>query len=86
MGFELTTLVMIGTDCTGSSKFNYYRITATTAHDELKCNLDGFRLIQQHINNYYKVCLTLKLKITKERHNLSKGDNSNLNMSKILVL
>ena len=31
MGFELTTLVMIGTDCTGSYKSNYHTITTTTA-------------------------------------------------------
>jgi hypothetical protein len=30
-GFELTTLVVIGTDCTGSCKSNYYPITATMA-------------------------------------------------------
>jgi len=30
-GFELTTLVVIGTDYTGSCKFNYHTITATTA-------------------------------------------------------
>ena len=30
-GFELTTLVMIGTDCTGSCKFNYHTITTTKA-------------------------------------------------------
>ena len=29
-GFELTTLVVIGTDCTGSCKSNYHTITATT--------------------------------------------------------
>ena len=28
---QLTTLVMIGTDCTGSCKSNYYTITTTTA-------------------------------------------------------
>ena len=31
MEFELTTLVMIGTDCIGSCKSNYHMITATTA-------------------------------------------------------
>jgi len=31
MGFELTTLVVIGTDCTGSCKFNYHAITTMTA-------------------------------------------------------
>ena len=30
--FELTTSVVIGTDCTGSCKSNYHMITATTAH------------------------------------------------------
>jgi hypothetical protein len=29
-GFELTTLVVIGTDCIGCCKANYYAITATT--------------------------------------------------------
>jgi hypothetical protein len=29
--FELTTLVVIGTDCTGSCKSNYHRITTTAA-------------------------------------------------------
>ena len=29
--FELTTLVVIGTDCTGSCKSNYQTITTTTA-------------------------------------------------------
>jgi hypothetical protein len=30
MGFELKTLVVIGTDCTGSCKSNYHMITTTT--------------------------------------------------------
>ena len=30
-GFELTTLVVIGTDCIGSCKSNYHTITTTTA-------------------------------------------------------
>jgi len=29
MGFELTTLVVIGTDCTGSCKSNYHTIMMT---------------------------------------------------------
>jgi hypothetical protein len=29
-GFELTTLIVVGTDCIGSSKSNYHTITATT--------------------------------------------------------
>jgi hypothetical protein len=31
VGFELITLVVIGTDCTGSCKSNYHAITTTTA-------------------------------------------------------
>ena len=30
-GFELTTLVVIGTDCTDSCKSNYHMVTITTA-------------------------------------------------------
>jgi len=30
-GFELTTSVVISTDCIGSCKSNYYAITTTTA-------------------------------------------------------
>ena len=35
MGFELTTLVVIGTDSTGSCKFNYYMITTMTAPQKI---------------------------------------------------
>ena len=31
VGFKLTTLVVIGTECIGSCKSNYHMITATTA-------------------------------------------------------
>jgi len=31
MGFKLTTLVVIDTDCTGSCKSNYHMITIMTA-------------------------------------------------------
>jgi hypothetical protein len=31
VGFELTTLVVIGTDCIGSCKSNYNTMTATTS-------------------------------------------------------
>ena len=31
VGFELTTLVVIGIDCVGSCKFNYHTIMTTTA-------------------------------------------------------
>jgi hypothetical protein len=31
VGFELTTLVVIGTDCIGSYKYNYHMIMTITA-------------------------------------------------------
>ena len=36
-GFELTTLVVISTDCTGSCKSNCHMITTTTAPSFLLC-------------------------------------------------
>ena len=35
-GFELTTLVVIGSDCTGSCKSNYHMITTTTVRPIVK--------------------------------------------------
>jgi len=40
-GFELTTLVVIGTDCIGSCKFNYHMITTTMA-PSLFCKCSHF--------------------------------------------
>ena len=43
-GFELTTLVVIGTDCIGNYKSNYHTITTTTAtieHDEYNLLLNA---------------------------------------------
>jgi hypothetical protein len=34
-GYELTTLVVLGTDCTGSCKTNYHMITITTVPTRL---------------------------------------------------
>jgi len=39
MGFELITLVMICTNCTGSCKSNYHTITATTAPAQKQDNV-----------------------------------------------
>jgi hypothetical protein len=36
VGFELTTLVVIGTDCIGSRKSDYHTITTTTAPGSIK--------------------------------------------------
>jgi hypothetical protein len=46
-GFELTTLVIIGTDCIGSCKSNYYTITTTTTLSDLwlsQCNTTASKL------------------------------------------
>jgi len=42
VGFDLTTLVVIGTDYTGSCKSNYYAISTTTAPSQ---HVDISRLI-----------------------------------------
>ena len=60
-GFELTTLVVIGTDYTGSCKSNYHTITTSTAPNK---KYDTWRTSQlQHssrINGqYYWICLNL---------------------------
>ena len=39
VGFKLTSLVVIGTDCIGSFKSNYHAITTTTAHLECSANI-----------------------------------------------
>ena len=45
--FELTTSVVIGTDCIGSSKSNYHTITATTAHFSwYSCKLTHLKLLE----------------------------------------
>ena len=44
-GFELTTLVVLGTDCIGSCKSNYHTTTTTTAHNY-------FHFIGLRVNNY----------------------------------
>ena len=47
--FELTTSVVIGTDCIGCSKFNYHTITAT------KRLLDGSLFSQKYFSNIARI-------------------------------
>ena len=58
-GFKLTTLVVIGTDCTGSCKSNYHTITTTMAtisigvwHGWNVTQIKIFYTLSQHTNNY----------------------------------
>ena len=44
MGFDLTTLMVIGTDCTGSCKSNYHTITTTTVVIQVVSHLKHFFL------------------------------------------
>jgi hypothetical protein len=48
-GFELTTLVVIGTDYIGSLKSNYHTITTTTAH----CCKEGLVITLKLIHNIF---------------------------------
>ena len=52
VGFELTTLVVIGTDSTGSCKSNYNIITATTAPKNIKwkVNLIIDQIVETEVN------------------------------------
>ena len=54
--FELTTSVVIGTDCIGSCKSNYHTIRAMMAPHVFKCDI-GYSLmfIYIHILFYYKL-------------------------------
>ena len=48
--FELTTSVMIGTDCISSCRSNYHTITATTASSFSACSLLTIHL---HLNIFH---------------------------------
>jgi len=55
-GFELTTLVVIGTDCTCSWKSNHHTITTTTAPNACQFNfLWHLKKIKWSWNKYYIV-------------------------------
>ena len=57
MGFEFTTLVVIGTDGIGSYKYNYITITTTTAPSNLYYidNIDD--IYRYHIKSYLYIRL-----------------------------
>jgi len=50
VGFELTTSMVIGTDCTGSCKSNYHTITATTAP------VDIGGIVDNHFHKTITIC------------------------------
>ena len=52
-GFELTTLVVIGTDCIGRYKSNYHMIMTTTAHSNVAC-VFYINLKSKKIQFYFK--------------------------------
>ena len=51
-GLELTTLVMTGTDCTGTCKSNYHAITTTTAPQRTKTN-GKLHQLKKEINLFF---------------------------------
>jgi hypothetical protein len=52
-GFELTTLVVISTGCTGCCKSNYHAITTlTTQRKIVKTDVKSIPLIHTHIYIY----------------------------------
>ena len=54
VGFELTTLVVIGTDCIGSYKFNYHTTTMTPWSWVLHKRLSVIRMLNQVNMNFYQ--------------------------------
>ena len=60
-GLELTTLVVIGTDCIGSCKSNYHMITTTTTHWGVKEIF--YSCLVKHVKTGSSIChITLRLK------------------------
>jgi hypothetical protein len=57
--FELTTLVVIGTDCIGSCKSNYHTITATTALKPLLTCCNQIITSFKYLYNYIFMCKIL---------------------------
>ena len=55
-GFKLTMLVVIGTDCIGSYKSNYHKITTTTAPKTLLQNYLFMWFITEATNSPYTSC------------------------------
>ena len=77
VGFELTTIVVIGTDCIGSYKSNYHMITNTTMTAPgiitvvLMCKVNqdiGMRVKGNFIYNYNFKCkmINIRMNITKK--------------------
>ena len=56
-GFELTTSVVIGTDCLGSCKSNYHTITAMTAPVPIGNRLISPQRITTFLTNEYDIFL-----------------------------
>jgi hypothetical protein len=54
-GFELTTLVVIGTDCTGSSKSDYYTIMTTTAPVKNIIEQENYPTLHLHIKDTHYI-------------------------------
>jgi hypothetical protein len=61
--FELTTSVVIGTDCTGSCKSNYHTITKETVNISIKMFLEFYMVI----NLTLVWCLFLQKSFSKEQ-------------------
>ena len=58
MGFELTTLAVLGTDYTGSSKSNYHMISTTRASRQFEvssgcCFVDIGGIVDHHCLNSF---------------------------------
>jgi hypothetical protein len=64
VGFELTTLVVIGTDCTGGCKSNYHTITTTMAPQHI-C-LTKIKYMLYNVQDYSVLYNSAVLPVTGE--------------------
>ena len=74
-GFELTTSVLICTDCIGSCKSNYHTITPTAAQRKCECHTDHWlifpslgpakRIGFECISFSYEICITQQFHVSK---------------------
>jgi hypothetical protein len=64
--FELTTLVVIGTDCTGSCKSNYHAITITTAPSIFCCS-SGVPTFFPNMNFYLLIFFFYSCQLSQSR-------------------
>jgi hypothetical protein len=66
VGFEVTTLVVIGTDCIGSYESNYHKITTTPV---LKIDIPNGAILNK-LKKYFRWCTRIWMYTNVNRYNI----------------